>query len=219
MKDARLKNKAGVEAPIMNEDEKNCHLCPEGYGEEEVESHYLDCPTGRSKEIRVEAILTVKRRLKKLHTHEGIVSVVGYILTQISDSEDMEFGEEEFRGEDSPLMIALEGQDEIGMLAFCQGYYHNEWSNIQQRHYASLGLNKKTVNIKRWTKMFSIILSDYCLECWGGCNESIHGSDKESSRKKRLEALWKKVKDIYKRKSEMKGKKYKSNIFDMPLAK
>ena len=220
IRDARLKIKEGVEATaILNEDEKNCHLCPEGCGEEEVELHYLDCPTERSKEIRVEAILKVKRRLKKLHTHEGIVTVVGYILTQISDREEMEFEDEDFRGEDSPIMTALEGQDEIGMLAFCQGYYHTEWSNIQQRHYASLGLNKKTVNIKRWTKMFSIILSDYCLECWGGRNESIHGSDKDTSRKKRLEALRKKVKDIYKRKSEIKGKKYKSRIFDMPLAK
>ena len=148
IRDAQLKVQVGIDAPIMNEDEKNCHLCPEGCGEEEVELHYLDCPTERSTEIRVEAILKVKRRLKKLHTNEGIVSVVGYILTQISDREEMEFEDEDFRGEDSPLMTALEGQDEIGMLAFCQGYYHKEWSNIQQRHYASLGLNKKNGEYK-----------------------------------------------------------------------
>ena len=81
-------------------------------------------------------------------------------------------------------MKAMDGQDEIGWMALCQGFYHTGWSTAQQRHYLSIGLNQKMVNIRRWKKMLSVIMSDYCLKCWSGRNESIHGKDIESSREK-----------------------------------
>ena len=66
--------------------------------------------------------------------------------------------------------------------------------------------------------MMSTILVEYCLECWTGRNEKIHGKDSDSSRKKKLETVRNKVKDLYKRRGELKGKKQKK-IFDMPLKK
>ena len=60
IQDARI-NSLDDDSRILNEDEKVYHECPEGCGEEEIELHYLDCQKMRKK--RVEAILTVKRRL------------------------------------------------------------------------------------------------------------------------------------------------------------
>ena len=202
----------------MSQEEKNCHLCPEECGEEELNLHYLECQSDNAIKVRLEAIETVTRRLKKLHTHGGITSIVRYTLTQIGKREDMEYDNDDFTGDDKRFVRALEGQDKIGWPAFCQGFYHKEWSKIQEKHYMTLGINSKTMNIKRWKKMMSTILVEYCLECWTGRNEKIHGKDSDSSRKKKLETVRNKVKDLYKRRGELKGKKQKK-IFDMPIKK
>ena len=217
MRDSRIKDKDGQSGGMSQED-LTCHLCPEECGEVELELHYLECQSDNAKRTRIEAITTVTRRLKKFHTHGGIISIVRYTLTQIGNREDMEYGKNEFIGEDERFMIALQGQDKIGWLDFCQGFYHIEWSNIQEKHYRTLGINSKTMNIKRWKKMFSTILVDYCLDCWKGRNEKIHGKDNETSRIKKLEIVRKKVRDLYKRRGEIKGEKQKK-VFGMPMNK
>ena len=62
------------------------------------------------------------------------------------------------------------------------------------------------------------ILGDYCLECWNGRNETIHGSDIATSREKKLESARIRIKELYRRKGELCEEKYKK-IFDMPLKK
>ena len=85
---------------------------------------------------------------------------------------------------DMSMIIALTGQEKIGWVRMCQGYYHKEWAVIQARYYRRSGLNNKTLNIKRWKKMFSIILAEYSLDCWQHRNETLHGKEIEDSRKK-----------------------------------
>ena len=65
----------------------------------------------------------VATRLKKLKTHEGIVSVVGHILRQISNRGEFNIYSGEFGGADKSLGGAIEGQEIIGWKAFCQVFF------------------------------------------------------------------------------------------------
>ena len=87
---------------------------------------------------------------------------------------------------DMSLIIALKGQELIGWTGLCQGFYHKEWARVQSRYYRRMGTNTRKMNIGRWKKMFSIILTDYSLDCWKSRNESIHGKEQDISRKKIL---------------------------------
>ena len=153
-----------------------------------------------------------------MNTYEGITSIVGYILRKISMREEIEIGLEEIGSEDETLWDALEGQAKIGWKPFCQGFYHVDWATTQQTDYRRKGLNTRTLNIKRWKKQFSTILTDYSLECWKLRNESIHGNDIHSSREKQLEPLRKKVKSLYRQRKEL-GKKEEEGVFSMPILK
>ena len=57
---------------------------------------------------------------------------------------------------------------------------------LQSQYYRRMGTNTRKMNIGRWKKMFSIILTDYSLDCWKSRNESIHGKEQDISRKKIL---------------------------------
>ena len=119
---------------------------------------------------------------------------------------------------DMSMIMALTGQEKIGWTRLCQGYYHKEWSTIQARHYRRIGINSRTHNIKRWKKMFSTILADYCLEGWQMRNETLHGKEKVTNRRIQLEAIRKKIKDAYTKKESMRGDP-NFKIFDMPSHK
>ena len=119
IRDARDKGKEINECE-RSEEEKNCHKCPEGCGGTEDELHYLVCHAEGARLTRHTAISTVLKRLKKAHTHEGIVSIVRYTLTQIGEGEDMEYDYEDFSKGDELFIRALEGQEKIGWMAFCQ---------------------------------------------------------------------------------------------------
>ena len=66
--------------------------------------------------------------------------------------------------------------------------------------------------------MVSIILSEYCLECWRLRNESLHGKDKIESREKKLAEIRKSVRKLYKKKHEL-GMREKKRLFSMPMCK
>ena len=66
--------------------------------------------------------------------------------------------------------------------------------------------------------MFSTILVEYSLDCWKLRNESIHGNEKDESRKKQLEMIKKTKKGAIQKKDILKGQT-KYRIYDMPLRK
>ena len=66
--------------------------------------------------------------------------------------------------------------------------------------------------------MFSTILAEYCLDCWQLRNETLHGKELETSRKKQLDAIRKQIKTAYKQKESMRGRP-NFKIFEMPLHK
>ena len=75
------------------------------------------------------------------------------------------------------------------------------------------------MNIRRWKKLFSTILADYCLDCWKGRNETIHGSNDDKTRGTQLDTLRTQVKGLYSRKAELvRGTKFEK-IFAMPKKK
>ena len=217
-RDARLK--LDSEEPLKaTEEEIHCHECPDGCNEEETDLHYLNCQAPHAIKRRGECIIKVLRRLKNLRTYEGITSTIGYVLKQISDNEDMDFDWEEMhRDGDMSLTIAVQGQEQIGWNCLCQGFYHKEWANIQRRHYQRLGKKTRTLNIRRWKKMLSTILTDYSIDCWKLRNESIHGKEKDESRKKNKERIGKQIKGLYEKKNELKGVT-RRRVFNIPLKK
>ena len=215
-RDSRLK--LDSEVPLApTEEEKHCHECPEGCNEEETDLHYLNCPAPHAMKRRRECIKKVLRRLKILRTYEGIISTIGHILEKISKKEEMQFDWDEMnRDGDMSLSIALVGQESIGWNCLCQGFVAKEWSRIQARHYRRLGKKSRTLNIARWKKMFSTILTDYSIDCWKLRNESLHGKETDSSREKQLGKLKKQIKGIYGQRGEMSGEN-KRKVFNMPL--
>ena len=218
IRDSRLKVDSDNPEEATSE-ERLCHLCPDGCNEEEKILHYLECPANHAIERRRASIVTVLRRLKKLRTYEGITSMIGHILNKISKREDMDFEWEYLHLDgDMSMIMALTGQEKIGWTRLCQGYYHKEWSTIQARHYRRIGLNTRTHNIKRWKKMFSTILADYCLEGWQMRNETLHGKERVTNRRIQLESIRKKIKDAYTKKESMRGDP-NFKIFDMPSNK
>ena len=217
-RDSRLKLDSD-EPLIPTEEEIHCHECPDGCNEEETDLHYLDCQAPHAKIRRKKCIQKVLRRLKNLITYEGITSTIGYILTQISNKEDISFDwEEQHRDGDMALTIAIQGQQRIGWNCLCQGFYHKEWARIQQRHYQRLGKKSRSLNITRWKKMFSTIMAEYSLECWKMRNESIHGKENGDSRLLRKEKIGKLIKGLYGKKKEL-NKKMRRRVFSMPLEK
>ena len=119
---------------------------------------------------------------------------------------------------DSSLAKALIGQKLIGWKAMCQGFLHKAWATTQHEHYKTLGVKTRYLNIGRWKKMMSTILSEYCLECWARRNETIHGISIQDSRIKQLDRLRKQVKALYGKRRQLRSSKNKS-IFDLPLKK
>ena len=65
---------------------------------------------------------------------------------------------------DKQLTRAMKGQEQIGWIEFCQGFYHQGWSKMQQNYYQRNGLKNKFLNIGRWKKTISKILGDYSLD-------------------------------------------------------
>ena len=107
-RDSRLNQ--GKETPqLPTEEERSCHLCLEDCREEEIELHYLECPSEDILNARIKLIKNVCSRLQKLNTYEGITSIVGYILRKISTREAIQIGLEEIGSEDGTLWDALEG--------------------------------------------------------------------------------------------------------------
>ena len=201
------------------EEEVDCHKCQEGCDEVESNLHYLECPTTHSRERRLVGIKKVIQRLKKLRTYEGITSLVGYILKCISNREEMVFDWETLNHDgDMSLIISLQGQEKIGWTSLCQGYYHKGWAMTQSKYYRRLGSNSRTLNIRRWKKMFSTIMTDYSLDCWKERNETIHGKEKDKSRQKQLITIRKQVRGLYARRGELHGHPNKK-IYDMPMKK
>ena len=79
--------------------------------------------------------------------------------------------------------------------------------------------NQYTKNeYRKMEKMFCIILTDYSLDCWNSRNESLHGKEKDISRKKKLDNIRNQVRGLYARKRELHGHPNKK-VFDMPLVK
>ena len=66
--------------------------------------------------------------------------------------------------------------------------------------------------------MFSTILTEYSIDCWKLRNESIHGNEKDESRKKRKMALGQQIRGLYKNKEELSGKT-RRRVFNLPLKK
>ena len=217
-RDSRLK--LDSDSPLMpTVEEERCHECPDGCNEEESDLHYLCCPAPHAIARRRECIKKVLRRLKNIHTYEGITSTMGYILGTISKREERAFDWEEInRDGDMALTIAINGQERIGWNCLCQGYAHKEWAKIQARYYRRMGIKSRTLNIGRWKKMFSKILTDFSLDCWKLRNESIHGNETDKSRKKKKGKLENQIKALYGKRNELRGSKNRK-IFDMPLAK
>ena len=182
-RDARIKLHSN-EPLTPTEEERYCHFCPDGCKQEETDLHYLNCPAPHAMERRRICIQKVLRRLKNLRTYEGITSILSYVLTSISNNEEMDFDWEDLhRDGDMSLIIAIEGQKRIGWNCLCQGFYHTEWARVQRKHYKRLGKDTRVLNIRRWKKMFSTILTDFSIDCWKLRNESIHGQEKDVSRK------------------------------------
>ena len=64
-RDARLNQ--GKDTPQQpTEEERSCHLCPGDCGEEEIELHYLECPSEDMVKARSKLIKNVCSRLKKI---------------------------------------------------------------------------------------------------------------------------------------------------------
>ena len=200
-------------------EEVDCQKCPEGCDEEENELHFLECPKEHTRLRRKECIKKVLQKLKKIRTYEGIMSHVGKILNSISNREVMELDWDEIhRDGDMSLGIALMGQEEIGWDRMCQGYYHKAWTTVQGKYYRRMGKNSKFLNIGRWKKMFSTILVEYSLDCWRLRNETIHGKERDESRKKQLDTIKKQIKNLYSQKETLKGTT-QYRIYDMPQKK
>ena len=217
-RDARIK--INSDDPLTpTEEETHCHKCPDGCNEEETDLHYLNCVALHAKRRRKVCIEKVLRRLKSLRTYEGITSTIGMILNRISNREELIFDWEELQSDgDMAMTIAIEGQIRIGWNCLCQGFYHKEWARIQLRYYQRMGKNTRALNIRRWKKMFSTILTEYSIDCWKLRNESIHGNEKDESRKKRKMALGQQIRGLYKNKEELSGKT-RRRVFNLPLKK
>ena len=109
-RDARLNLDKG-ELVKATAEEEYCHLCPGECNETETNLHYLECPALLAQTGRRGLIKKVLKRLKNLRTYEGITSMVGLILVNISMRKEMDF-EWEFlhKDGDMTMIIALIGQ-------------------------------------------------------------------------------------------------------------
>ena len=218
IRDSRLK--LDSEKPLLpTEEEKGCHLCPEGCGREEEELHYLTCSKEQPKESRKKLIKKTLKKMRSLRTSSPIMSMQGFILTSISNGTPIESREDaNDMDSNSPLAKAMRGQEKIGWKAMCQGFLHKDWATTQREHYNTLGVNTRYLNIGRWKKMMSNILCEYSLECWALRNEKIHGKTAPESRTIKLTNLRKQVRSLYGKKDQIRREKNKA-IFDMPLKK
>ena len=218
IRDSRLKLHS--DSPLEpTEEEASCHLCPAGCKEVENELHYLHCPDATAKSDRYDLITKVLKKLKLLHTYEGITTMVRIILTRISNRDDETFNTEELSNDGNLcLKRTIRGQDKIGWFEFCQGYCHKGWAIIQNRYYRLNGLNTRKCNIERWKKLLCTVLGEYCLDCWQARNESLHGKEREETKKLQLKKARSKVKSLYGKKEELRGTT-NFKIFDMPLYK
>jgi hypothetical protein len=218
MRDARL-NLGSENQKTPTIEETSCHLCPDGCGEEEVDLHYLSCPKEDAKTARVTMIKKVLLQLRKMRTDDSIISVFGYVLKKVSNREEVNLDLDATRFDKGSLVLAaLVGQARIGWLEFCQGLLHVGWAKVQRAYYQHLGKNNRYLNVTRWKRMASTILSGYCLECWERRNKTIHGEKHTESRQKKLAILRRQVREIYKEKRNLRGTK-NQGIFDMPLEK
>jgi hypothetical protein len=200
-------------------EEKGCHLCPEGCGEEENNMHYIHCGVKSTKTARTKLIGKVSCRLRALRTSPMILSLVCLILRSISERVEISTDPKELSLEGHVnLIFALRGQAEIGWIAFCQGFIHKNWAVAQGEYYKSCGLNNRYMNGGRWERLFSTILSDYCLDNWERRNKTIHGDNVTESRGKKLMRLRKQVGELYKEKNSLKGTK-NQDIFKLPKEK
>ena len=152
MRDARLKTYS--DDPIEpDQEERNCHLCPAGCGEEETSMHYLHCPTINLVKAREGLVTTVIRKMRAIRTYEGILTLVRVVLNSISTREETKIDKEELEKEgELSLVRTIRGQGEIGWKEFCQGFCHKGWSIVQNRYYKRNGIDTKTTNIARWKK-------------------------------------------------------------------
>ena len=98
-------------------DEVNCHLCPSGCGESEVELHFLNCPVPSKVKERENSIRTVLKKLQTLKTYEGIISLVRLILTNVSRREDLEVHSKEFLEDGLLSMTNTIGQQKNNRVA------------------------------------------------------------------------------------------------------
>jgi hypothetical protein len=218
IRDARIRLGTDRES-IPTVEEKSCHLCPEGCGEEEKEMHYIHCGTKSSKTARAALILKVLQRLKALRTSPPIMSLVGYILRSVSNGVEISTDPKVLSIEGQINLIeAIRGQVEIGWTAFCQGFTHKKWAEAQSEYYRMSGVKNRSMNGGRWETMLSTILSDYCLDNWERRNKTIHGETITESRGKKLVRLRKQVGELYKEKRSLKGTN-NQNIFKLPKEK
>ena len=218
IRDARLKiNSDNPLQPTI--EEEGCHLCPEGCKEIENDQHYLHCKQELAVQARNKSIKKVIRRLRALRTSDHIIGLIGHILKAISNREEVIFDLEEMKiDEGSWLAKAVDGQQKIGWMAMCQGFFHKGWAVSQAGYYKRLGLKTRYYNIGSWKSMMSTIMGDYSLECWERRNKSIHGDNKAESRTKKLKKLRQQVGKLYRKKTELQGTNY-NDIFKMPKVK
>jgi hypothetical protein len=203
----------------LTSDEATCHMCPAGCGEVEGNLHYLYCGEVTAVEGRKPLIKRVLKRLGLLHTCKSIKSLVGRVLCVISNNKKVDSDlEVENLKNTSNLRGVIVGQTEIGWHDLCQGFFHKEWTGLQQEYYRRMGKKSKYLNIRRWTRMFSTILCDYSLECWDLRNKTLHGESVTEARAIQLKKLRKRVGLLYKQKGQLRGHK-NSSIFDLPMEK
>lgn len=115
------------------------------------------------------------------------------------------------------LITALLGQKQIGWEGLLKGFTHIGWAKAQSKHHKRLGLTSKIYSDKRWKRMFLTILTGYCDDCWKHRNETIHGDATTEGRQVRKKRQIKQVKELYGKKSELKGSPLR-RIFDMRLS-
>jgi hypothetical protein len=216
--DARLKLES-VRPLQPTEDEVECEKCPMGCNEVKGSMHFLHCSKQQVIIARTKMIRNVLRRLKALRTYEGITSMVGKILDDISRRKPITIEySNNARDGDMSMNQAMIGQEEIGWHKFCQGYCHLGWSQLQKRHYKCHSMNSKALSIERWKIMFTTILVEYSMDCWKQRNEYLHGKEVDESRQIRQKRIIKTMKELYKKRIEMRGTKY-YRFFKMALKK
>ena len=156
----------------------------------------------------------------KIRTDKGIISIFTYVLVRIGENKDINIDGHELSKENTThLRKTIVGQKNIGWREMIQGFIYKGWTENQDAHYRSNGLNNRLYNIKRWKRMFLESLLEYVNKYWKVRNSAIHGDTKKEGRILRLERLQHhQVKELYKRKKEVRGTRYKQ-IFKIQMKK